>query len=86
MSKDRTEGRRANHRALRPTLDGALEARCVLSHAAPIKGAVFLANPKLGLAFKSNNPPHRPRPTARRTGRSNPHPGTKATQTGHGGQ
>lgn len=56
MSVDRTEGRRANHRAFRPTLDGRLEPRLLMAKGG-LPGQIFLANPSLGFAFSRNNPP-----------------------------
>ena len=56
MSVDRTEGRRTNHRAFRPTLDGGLESRFLLSN---LPGIVFLNNPQPGVAYVHKQPPLR---------------------------
>ena len=56
MSVDRTEGRRTNHRAFRPTLDGGLESRFLLSN---LPGIVFLNHPQPGVAYVHKQPPLR---------------------------
>jgi hypothetical protein len=55
MSLDRTGGhRRTRCRAFRPTLDGALEPRFLLSNQ---PGSGFLRHPKAGVAYSHNTPP-----------------------------
>jgi hypothetical protein len=55
MSLDRTGGhRRTRCRAFRPTLDGGLESRYLLSK---VTGAFLLKHPKAGVAFQHNAPP-----------------------------
>jgi len=54
MSVDRTEGRRTNHRAFRPTLDGGLESRFLLSK---LPGQFFLNHPQPGVAYVHKQPP-----------------------------
>jgi hypothetical protein len=55
MSLDRTgRGRRTNRRAFRPTLDGGLESRYLLSH---LPGRFFLKHPRAGVAYFHNAPP-----------------------------
>ena len=55
MSLDRTGGhRRTRSRAFRPTLDGGLESRYLLSK---VPGSVLLKHPKAGVAFKHGEPP-----------------------------
>ncbi len=55
MSLDRTGGhRRTRCRAFRPTLDGGLESRYLLSH---VTGTFLLKHPKAGVAFAHNSPP-----------------------------
>src|SRR6476646_4259370 len=62
MSLDRTEGRRrTRRRAYRPTLDGGLESRFLLSN---LPGSVFLRHPKPGVAFEHNQPKFRNGTTA----------------------
>ena len=58
MSVDRTEGRRTNHRAFRPTLnrDGGLEPRLLMSH---VPNSFLLKHPKPGVAYVHNQPPFR---------------------------
>jgi hypothetical protein len=56
MSVDRKEGRRTNHRAFRPTLDGGLESRLLLSK---LPGHVFLNHPQPGVAYVHKQPPLR---------------------------
>ena len=56
MSVDHTEGRRTNHRAFRPTLDGGLESRFLLSN---LPGIVFLNHPQPGVAYVHKQPPLR---------------------------
>lgn len=56
MSVDRKEGRRTNHRAFRPTLDGGLESRLLLSK---LPGIVFLNHPQPGVAYVHKQPPLR---------------------------
>jgi hypothetical protein len=56
MSVDRKQGRRTNHRAFRPTLDGGLESRFLLSK---LPGSVFLKHPKPGVAYVHKQPPLR---------------------------
>jgi hypothetical protein len=56
MSVDRKEGRAAQQRAFRPTLDGRLEPRLLLTKGG-LPGQIFLANPSLGFAYAHNNPP-----------------------------
>jgi hypothetical protein len=56
MSVDRKEGRRTNHRAFRPTLDGGLESRLLLSK---LPGKVFLNHPQPGVAYVHKQPPLR---------------------------
>jgi hypothetical protein len=56
MSVERTEGRRTNHRAFRPTLDGALEPRLVLSRSVT-KIPFPLHHPKIGVAWHLQQPP-----------------------------
>jgi hypothetical protein len=46
MSEDRTRGRQASRRAFRPTLDGRLESRFLLSHGAALRRpAALMATP-----------------------------------------
>jgi hypothetical protein len=55
MSLDRTGGhRRTRCRAFRPTLDGGLESRYLLSK---VTGSLLLKHPKAGVAFEHNAPP-----------------------------
>src|ERR1700677_2712883 len=55
MSLDRTGGHRCTRcRAFRPTLDGGLESRFLLSS---VTGAQLLKHPKAGVAYKHNAPP-----------------------------
>jgi hypothetical protein len=57
MSLDGTEGRRKRRRrGFRPTLDGGLESRFLLSR---LPGSVFLHNPKPGVAYVNKQPPLR---------------------------
>ncbi|MDR3638129.1 MAG: hypothetical protein P4L84_30265 [Isosphaeraceae bacterium] len=83
MSVDRTEGRRANHRAFRPTLQGRLEPRLLLAKGG-LPGQIFLANPSLGFAYEHNNPPHiKDAPPTHLTNPLKPH---FAADTGQNGQ
>ncbi|SIO43170.1 hypothetical protein SAMN05444166_4669 [Singulisphaera sp. GP187] len=88
MSVDRKEGRRTNHRAFRPTLEHeTLETRVLMSgKTSNLPGAVFLRNPKPGVAFENNNPqflsPGAPRFPVAQFPRGN----KVATRTAHGGQ
>ncbi len=59
MSDSRTKRRRPSSRAYRPTLDGVLEDRFLLSmtvHQRVSQGLKLLKNPKIGAAFRANNP------------------------------
>ena len=84
MSAGRTEGRRTNHRAFRPTLDGGLESRLLLSK---LPGSVFLNHPQPGFAYVHQQPPLRsgthahPFPIA-----IFPRGPAVATEVAHGGQ
>jgi hypothetical protein len=88
MSGHRKEGRRTNRRAFRPTLEHeTLETRVLMSgKTSKLPGAVFLRNPKPGVAFQQNNPqflsPGAPRFPVAQFPRGN----KIATQTAHGGQ
>jgi hypothetical protein len=58
MSVNRSEGHRKlkTDRAFRPTLDGALESKLLLSNASQ---TFLLTHPKIGYAYKLNQPPFR---------------------------
>ena len=59
MSDSRTKRRRPSSRAYRPTLDGILEDRFLLSmtvHQRFSEGLKLLKDPKIGAAFRANNP------------------------------
>ena len=85
MSLDRTEGhRRTGRRAFRPTLDGGLESRFLLSN---LPGSVFLKHPKPGVAY-SHDQPQVPEGTAAHQFpiAKFPRGTTIAAQAAHGGQ
>ena len=85
MSLDRTVGhRRTSRRACRPTLEGGLESRFLLS---TLPGSFFLKHPKPGVAYVNNHPKFRNGTTA------HPFPVAPvprgphiATEVAHGGQ
>src|SRR3954465_4559113 len=85
MSLDRTEGRRgAGRRAFRPTLDGGLESRFLLSR---LPGSVFLKHPKPGVAFVNGQPPLRQGSAAHKFPIAKfPRGNRIAVQVAHGGQ
>ncbi|WP_406697745.1 hypothetical protein V5E97_02660 [Singulisphaera sp. Ch08] len=88
MSVDRKEGRRTNHRAFRPTLEHeTLETRVLMSgKTSKLPGAVFLRNPKPGIAFQNNNPEFLSAGAPRFPVAQYPRGNKIATQTAHGGQ
>lgn len=84
MSGSRKEGRRKNLRAFRPTLDGALETRIVLSK---LPGAVYLNHPKaIGVAYAHKQPPFLSAGAPRFPLSTIPRGRAVATETAHGGQ
>src|SRR4051794_11605650 len=85
MSLDRTVGRRRTTRwAFRPTLDGGLESRFLLSN---LPGSVFVKHPKPGVAYKYNQPKFRDGSAAHHFPIADYPRGVQiATQTAHGGQ
>lgn len=88
MSVDRKEGRRKNQRAFRPTLEHEmLETRVLMSgKTSRLPGAVFLRNPKPGVAFNNNNPPFLSKNAPRFPVAQYPRGNKVGIQTAHGGQ
>jgi hypothetical protein len=86
MSVNRSEGRRKRKtdRAFRPTLDGSLEPKLLLSNASQ----TFLLNhPKIGFAYKLNSPPFRHGTHARPFPKAPvPRGPESVAEVGHGGQ
>ena len=88
MSVERTEGRRTNHRAFRPTVNDALESRALLTgivYLHPTHTSFFLKHPKIGVAYEFQQPPltthHAPTFNFKA-----PPKGSVGFQTAHGGQ
>jgi len=84
----RKEGRRADRRAFRPSLQNeTLESRMLLSGSrSNLPGSVFLRNPKPGVALRYNNPEFLSAGANRFPVASYPRGNRVATQTAHGGQ
>lgn len=83
MSGARTEGRRKNQRAFRPTLDATLETRVLQSN---LPGTFFLNHPAPGVAFKHNQPPFLSAAAHRFPLSPIPRGNQVASETAHGGQ